>query len=60
MLCLEKFRSGLVLDLLFWLLDGNSMKTGKWSLISETSTPLLYDEDELFVRIWSMNEMDWL
>ena len=32
MLCLEKFRSGSVLDLLFWHLDGNSMLYNRHAL----------------------------
>ena len=51
MLFLEKFRHGSVLALALALMDGSSMKTGKWSLMSETMTPLLISWVIMLVRI---------
>ena len=51
MLNLEKFLIRLYLVLFLALTDGSSMKTGKWSLISETITPLAISSVTILVRM---------
>ena len=58
-LTLEKLCEGFTLILHFICIDGSSMKTGKWSLMSVMITPLLISWVTELVRMWSMSDMDW-
>ena len=60
MLYLEKFREIWTLALFLVLLAGSSMKTGKWSLMSDTITPDNISGAGLLVSIWSISEEDRL
>ena len=51
MLYLEKFLERSFFDLFLFIADGSSMKTGKWSLISDTMTPLTISSVTMFVRM---------
>ena len=55
-LCLEKFldTSILVLGLVLWV--GSSINMGKWSLISDITTPEATKVFSLLDKIWSMRD----